>query len=301
MSDAFSSAGLAADGLRKKLDELVVTYELHPELRDVIVEGAEDKVLVQHYLHERNIANVFVYCVGERIAMDAGDVDDDLTSGVRGYIVTAARYFAEALEGTGAEHCVTFIVDRDWSWIAGEEDPQEATLLLTDFASIEMYAWTESALDKLLRIGLHCPKDMKAQDVMARLEPMLVLLFLARWVVHSGGFKVKIPARFERYCDVAKGRVEIEKLIHAAGGAARSKATDLEISVLELRSTIPQEVRLSIRGHDASRLLFAALKKYLPSEIRNETGLARLWMMSVSVERLADMPTFAAMESRVAA
>ena len=48
---------------RRKLQELVALYKLHPELRDVYVEGDSDRSFIEWFIGEKGLNRVNIYCI----------------------------------------------------------------------------------------------------------------------------------------------------------------------------------------------------------------------------------------------
>jgi hypothetical protein len=187
--------------VRRTIDELVTLYELEPEIRDLFVEGASDRVLFLWYLRHRCRGNYSVQDIStidvppEVIEKNAQD------NGNRGRIISLAYELDERLSGV-SRNCVTLVYDSDFDRVLGVS--QKCDLLLTtDFSCVEMYLFNELVICKLLSLVLMgC--DYSSQHVISELEKVLVRLFLIRLCNHLLGLQMSW-IDFIRVCENSAG------------------------------------------------------------------------------------------------
>jgi hypothetical protein len=293
---------MAIDGTRKTIDELILLYDAEPELRDIIVEGQVDKALMSWFMSHYDLeVEPVVLSVYERIQMTDQEIEDEgYTAGARGGLCAAAALITSKLKDSD-QRAVTFIIDRDWDWLGGVDTVPSAAVLRTDYAAMELYGWNSTVLEKFARVGIRAPKSVTGSRIMSALAPVLIQLFLARWVLHDSGYGLAMPLKIEKYCDLSKKVVKTRSLIAGAGGKAVANADVLTSKAVELLTSVPEDSRLAIHGHDIARLLFLYLKRYLPDAVRTADALELIWIACIEMQDLENEPMFEDLLERVAA
>lgn len=280
------------------LSELLLLYELEPQVRDVIVEGSNDLVLLREALNRRGLgSSASVYMLSERVRLPKSyKIPAGMDDGVRARIWCLAEEFdARFASGHSSSRCLTAVVDRDWS---ADVHERPNCLLITDYASIELYAWDQPTLSKFIMMGLRPRGTVHIEALMNRLEPVLVRLFLARRVAHELGAGDSPPEKVERYCDLGGGRFLSEKFLKAYGGETARQSEQLCARIDEMFGSFRDDVRLCIDGHDVVRLVARAIRSTGAQPMEQ---LEKLWMISIDINEIWRKPLFKALEGRVSA
>lgn len=135
---------------RKQIQELVTRYKLHPDFRDVYVEGSWDKNLIEWVVKRSGVKDVVVYDI------DTVHITPDMLSrhGFRkGQDGKKERVICLAyeLQGRITGEQITCIADKDYDLLL-ERNHSSPLLLTTDFSCHEMYFMNEEVLGKFFDV-----------------------------------------------------------------------------------------------------------------------------------------------------
>ena len=174
LSKTYSKGNQMGDIPRRKLDELFFIYEMHPELRDVFVEGAFDSAIVKWFLQVCCIRSVGVYEISTVELPDGDIIMSGRKANNRERVVLLAKLLAERFPNQA-----TCLVDADFSYLTRQFE-QCAVLLYTDYASMEMYFFQADVIGKFVTIC--CQRgDWPVDKIMQSLTIVLQELFLYRF------------------------------------------------------------------------------------------------------------------------
>ena len=236
-----------ADPYRHSIGELATRYELEPGLRDLYVEGENDRWMLEWFFTSIGSANVRVYPI-EAVDVPPELLDEHVASGNRGRVLALCRQLEDRLRGEARS--VRGLIDKDDSDLLGITFASRH-LLLTDFSCLECYALSGRMLFKLFR--LYFGKDIEENRIRELLE-VAVEVFALRAAKNATARSAKWIDEFTRYCSVRSSRVDfdcelyIERLVNASGGTLNAEA--LQEKFKELRRKASGDVRQSINGHD---------------------------------------------------
>jgi len=191
-----------ANADRRTIEELVTRYELEPSLKDIYVEGAEDKRIVDAMLEEHRISGVSVFEVS---SVDV-PTDPHEETGNRTKLMRLARALLEAFRD--GQLRLVCIIDSDFDHLSGNEE-QNAFLLKTDYANMEMYFFSPAVIDKMNR---HCLRSPRLTDRIRQrfMVPTLQFLFRVRYVSARPKWKLK-ESPFEKLVSLAEGHFAFDK------------------------------------------------------------------------------------------
>ncbi|MFD0362723.1 hypothetical protein ACFQZZ_14865 [Nocardia sp. GCM10030253] len=241
-------------------DELRTIYLLYPQVRDVVTEGRGDLRFVQNFLSnypDISSKNVNVYAVCDRINLPDSDViDAGFESGQRGRVLTLAMHASAWSDQERAG--LTCIADADRAHLA--RDFQESdVLLVTDYASIEGYAFSERVISKFLLIVLSVDAPT-GSELMSKAYPILSSLFVARAALHWSGTGESVPDKFIKRSSMNHAGLAnrlFEQIF--PGNANLSLREKLLARVDELNSLISPNDRRFVRGHDIAEVMIVVL------------------------------------------
>jgi len=128
------------------LQSLEFIYQRDPGRRDVYVEGTYDGALINWFVRESGLHGVAVYPI-ESIEVPDGEI---LASGRKANNRERVAFLASFLAKSQVQK-VACIVDADFARLWGSEPPL-APLFETDYASMEMYAFSEACLGKCVSL-----------------------------------------------------------------------------------------------------------------------------------------------------
>lgn len=320
---------------RRRLDEVIVRYELEPELRDIFVEGARDSRLIKWFLREKGIEDCAIYEVSTvEIPTDILSKYnlDEHHNNNRGRVVALALELESAL-GEQAQQA-TCIIDSDFDLLLSEEErfadllsicAEEcadiffvlslscSTLLKTDYTSLEIYFWEERYIEKLL---CFCFPDMDLLGdsplfVADQLASILQDLFLSRLSnelmkrkYRHVGFELEYLS-FQRCCEVTESREIVFDLDdYVTRYLSKSDWLDKKDEFMQIinfwRGRLLDDNRCQMHGHD----YFALLAWYI-SELNgnSETYTSKVveicMFMRVEAELLEHEPFFLELLQRI--
>jgi len=245
--------------VRKKFDELIALYSLEPDLKDIYVEGVNDKNLIEWVLSAHNIKDISVYSI------DAVEVNDDILErhglnrgSNRSRVLALSAELAQSLPVTCKIVC---IVDRD------QEDylPSglgNCFLEFTDYNSTELYLLRSSMIRKFISLvlgGFPISEDRLVAQVIPILEDLYVLRLAGQVLDWNMEW-----INFTKYVQIAEGfsfdRERFQKAYLQKNGKWYKRAV-FEAKVEELRSMLKDDLRFRLRGHDLMDLLYYVVKK----------------------------------------
>jgi len=286
---------------RRQIEELIILHEREPALRDVVVEGVVDKHFFEWFLGESGLEDVSVYDISTIDVSDQLVIEAGVETGARGRVITLAGALAE--KGPACEH-VTCIADADFDFIENI-NRQSPVLLTTDFTSVELYAFNERALNKLLKLVLK-GFGKNAAVVLKELAGPLQEIFLLRAANHMEklGLDFDTPNRagFYKSFRLTDGMLEFDsgKYLASLLQASHMTAKRQQIvdRVTQLRTKLKGDPRFYIHGHDFEQALALYLRKHKGfGGIHSETIIGAI-LASVDLELLREQKLFQRLADR---
>ncbi len=245
--------------INKRIDELKARYSLEPSLKDIYVEGVNDKNLIEWVLSAHNINDIKVYSI------DGIEIDDDiieshkLNSGSnRAKVLALSAELARSLPDTCKILC---IADRD------QEDYMPSGLdncflEFTDYNSTELYLLSSSIIRKFVSLvlgGFRISEDR----LVAQAIPILEDLYVIRLASVALGWNmewIKIK-NYVHFSETISFDREGFKKAYLLNSGKLSKRAMFEKKIKELRLKLKDDFRFRLRGHDLMDLLYYAVKK----------------------------------------
>lgn len=277
--------------VRKKLNELIALYSFEPDLKDIYVEGVNDKNLIEWVLSAHNIKDIRVYLI------DGVEVNDDilkrhgLNKGSNRSKVLALS--AELAQSSLPVTCkIVCIADRD------QEDylPSglgNCYLEFTDYNSIELYLFKSSMIRKFISLVLG-GFPISEDRLMAQSIPILEDLYVLRLAGQVLGWNMKW-IKLKKYVQINEefsfDHERFQKAYLQKNRKWNGRVV-FEAKVEELRSMLKDEPRFRLRGHDLIDLFYHAVKKRKTSRKFGDVDTFRgafmgcLELSELSVERL---------------
>lgn len=277
---------------RRTVEELIARYELHPDLRDIYVEGEFDAFLLRWFFSDSDIQDVCVYEIG------TVEITSELLSFAqsennnKGRVIALAKKLEQVL-GTQSQQ-VTLIIDKDFDYLL-QYNPSTEILLVTDYACMEMYLFNQWHLEKFWTLVLQ-ETILSIPQLLKQMATILQELYLLRFsnVKKSLGFEWM---SFARCCELAtSGEVTfnkdefITKYLHKNQAIARKEEI---LAFIELyREQLSSDCRMNANGHDFFELLEWLSKKLKPRCFRNTEAFHRAFLGCLEVSRIREEPLF---------
>ncbi|MFD0532459.1 DUF4435 domain-containing protein [Actinomadura luteofluorescens] len=189
--------------------------------------------------------------------------DLDITNN-RKIIVDAAKYFTKS---DRTVHGMSFVIDADYDLIFERTVPNLQHLLITDYASIELYCCNEKVIAKYLRVVLRAPKEIDAGPILAAISGGLIDLFVLRWVLHNAPGSPPIVLKRRIGVENDKLTVDAERILresllaHSSKPSRKADPDALVQKFQELRESVTEVMAYAVNGHDFIEYLCLYLKK----------------------------------------
>jgi hypothetical protein len=295
------------EGELRRPDELALLYELEPDVRDVIVEGRGDKSFFDWFIsEEQSNGLVRVYAVSDRAYLPDSDlIENGLLTGERSRVLHLSKLLSEM--GVNSDS-VRLVIDSDFHSIGLDGYIENGYLLRTDFSSIEVYAFNQQTINKLLRVGLSAPGEVTAENLIESVQPTLVTLFIIRACLRESRTGAPMPAKavekvYRSRNDAASAVEEVLRLaLDKVPKAQKNHVTKdfLMQSFRELEKLVAGDMRHFINGHDISESIVQYIKERCKSVFNGDSRRAFqapsvmevLLMSHIDRATLRDYPLF---------
>lgn len=288
--------------MRLRVSDLVSQYRLEPNLRDLYVEGSEDRRFFEWLLRE--------LCPGNHAKVyDMSRVEDArllcqehrIRPSVQGDLVALAVELGRRMP---SEAKVTCLADAEYDYTL-RQTRDTLALIYTDGAGLELYAYDQEVLQKFFDVCLGGFR-YSAADILTAIERPLVERHLIRatneklgwgmeWVDSLGSLK-------SDGCNCAFDTGEFVRTYLAKNGR-QAAIKEFHAALDELRDiTRADDVRRCIRPHDLPVVLTHLIKPYLRKEAKvfaQPEAARRALLGCLEPQKLASFPAIAQLRSRV--
>jgi hypothetical protein len=263
---------------RRTLDELLVRYDLEPQLHDVYVEGVFDKEIFSHCFQNSGDSERIVYEIDTVDIPLSTLLHEGLTDGNKQRLIALAR----ALMTLSKDLACRCLVDKDLDHWFG---PLEANpvLIWTKYASIELYFFTDELLRELLLIGAKV-RISDWQSFVSSMIDTLLDLYAIRLADRDLNWSMKwIPTQKHLKTDGAKVLFDSEEYIDRLllkNGRSKSKAGFSALFV-KRRSALTGDPRDAIRGHDFIEMLSWSIREFKGvKDIASVVAIERIFLLA---------------------
>ena len=216
-------------------------------------------------------------------------------TGVRARLILLAQAFDEWSAGVRGPS-LTCVVDRD-----DGSNPGSHSVLSTDYADLEMYAWTPIRVAKLLRLGFGIDVDAdQVGSLMRYVEERAVPLCLCRRVVHERGEGAAPPKNVTRYACPRKGDFDLSGFIRAYGGPTAGNVVMIMNEVgRRTAAAAGEDARLHMNGHDLVSIATVAIQRVM-RRTTSQSEVQSVWFASLEWRDLLESePMFQALTHRL--
>lgn len=162
------------------IEGFVSLHELHPELREILVEGRVDAGIIRWYMDEQDF-DLDVFDIDDRIVVPANEEYEPWWSGGKRARLLAA---ANAIRKEGGPNVsgVMCVVDSDFDFLA-KRNKELAYVEFTDLASLELQTITKESLTRFKDLFIHSNPDLDVVGAVHSVIPPLVDLFIVRFLL----------------------------------------------------------------------------------------------------------------------
>jgi len=288
-----------ADPTAKTLEELLARYTLHPSLCDVYVEGESDKDFFRWFLDAYSRLSVAVYPVTGLSIPAELLLQENLEDNNRARVIFLALTLEERLGGLSRVIC---IAAADFDHTLGRVSPHRS-LLVTDYTSIELYAFRDDVVHKVMRL-LGCDEG-SGREFLATIQPLLCSLFLVRLVNHVLDLGLHW-IQFRTCASISGGTIRFDRgeflsrYLNTRG--MRKELSRFLERLTHYEGQAPADARFRVRGHDFVEVLaWYAAKKCKKSGRLDPELVRRMLMSALSVDILKEHKLFQELLARTAA
>lgn len=279
-------------GRSRQIDELAELYTLHPEFRDIFVEGSHHVHFFSWFLNKAKIKAPILY------EISAVEVPSDILAKYNLPNNNRSKVIALAfeIETKLGENCkqVVCIADRDFDLVFNKQF--SCTLLLfTDYTDCEMYSFNDNCLNKFLSLYIF-RFTYSAKHILDSISRPLQELYLVRLANEFFKYGLKWMS-FERCCNIDNGNVTFDLSDFVNRYLSKNSMLHIEqrfLSCIEtLRTKLTSEPRFQIRGHDYTAIFSWYLKKHGVSQnLANKDAVCRTLCICIDYEQLLQEPLF---------
>lgn len=243
---------------RPSIAELIAKYELEPTLRDVYVEGAFDKALLEEVCRRTSLTDIRIY------EIDGVDVSAEiltshgLTIGNRQEVLALARELAK-IEQPCKYRC---IVDRDFDHWLGllETTPR---LFFTEYCDVQAYFLSVDLCSRLILTIANCKHEdwSRCYESLVHFLGRIYAIRLANRRLQWDMKWIEIDRCIELVsgCIVLRESEYVERLLQK-NKRKKEQSTFVE-EVRTVSSRLIGDPRLFVRGHDLVEILSWLVKK----------------------------------------
>ncbi|MCL7379634.1 hypothetical protein [Streptomyces sp. 35G-GA-8] len=248
------------DENRRTPGELAMLEILEPDMKEVIVEGRGDQAILRWFFtHAAPETEIDIFAVKERVLIDEEVVSTHgYNTGERGSVLTVAE-IVNAAHPEGNR--LRFVADRDLSSLGLDGCPQIGNVFYTDFASMELYFFSEKPIGKMLSVALRAPARISPRAVIEAVTPVLVSIFTIRSILRSLPTPKKLASKVIDSLKFTEtgSTLDVREAFSKSCQGANIETLVAKYSGVEIASDL--DVRHFIRGHDIS----AVLVRYISS------------------------------------
>lgn len=188
--------------IQRNMDEWITMYQTEPNLRDLFVEGPNDKVFFDIFLRELDCKPVSVFEIG-CVRINPELINKyNLKQGNRDRIIAFSLELENALKQY--QPFLLCIADSDFDFLLGRKH-NSRYLFYTDYTSIDLYFYSERILSKLLKLVVR-KNYCEVSKLLPNLEFILREVFLIRATNEELEWCLQL-IDFTKYCKINKDRL----------------------------------------------------------------------------------------------
>ena len=291
---------------RIQIQDLITEYFLHQDYKHFYVEGPDDCAILEWYLEPAISDAVKVYDIDAIDISEAALLQHGLHSGRKNRLILLARELADLLPQTSKQ--VLCIVDADFDYLLDRLE-ESRFLAYTDGTSMDMYAFSESAVDRVLKLGMRDASE-NAKGILCILYEILKIVFVIRATNEVLCLNLEwLP--FKKRCKVqADGTISFDDDKFVTDYLSKNNSLDhkerFSEQKTELLELLEKTASLStkyIRGHDFLDLLTLYLRQTIKTKAgrRITAGECVSRMLFVGLDRVTmrSFPLFQRVEEFV--
>lgn len=286
----------------RKVNEVILLYELEPELRDIYVEGITDKLIFERFLEKYSIKNVEVKDIVDIDFTELYEEQADIKHNNKKKLIALSNKLVQDISIN--LNGIYIVVDIDFDEIKDSIETNQY-LLYTDYNSIESYLMTPLVIDIFYKTFLRSKYPLNGEQTLEQLKPILINLFLIRLSLSDvGNFDKEKITDLKKTIKIDKktGHVDFDTSVHLDkilnNISYPTSKNDLVEIINEYNSKIIGDPRKFIRGHDFIHLFFIYIDKIKNKINLSEDILERSLYQCLDYSELRKEKLFTTIESK---
>ena len=281
---------------RSTLDELIAEYSLHKDRKHVYVEGREDYTILKWCFDTTSDPAADIFDI-DTVEITAEQLyESGLKEGKKSRVVFLARELNKALPEESVQ--VLCVVDADFDYIL-DRIQENRFLAYTDGTSMDLYAYSDSALEKLLRLGLR-DFDSNPVEIINSLIDVLSDVFTTRAANEQLNLGLKWIA-FQKRCRVEPdGSVNFNGVQFIRDYLSNGQAIERMNEFVECKCALSRRNQSSwqkrVHGHDFAVLLTRYIRcvrrTRLAQEVAKGEAIGRMLFVALERDKMMLFPLF---------
>ena len=264
-------------------------------MREVFVEGAEDRSFFLAFLKTFGLGDVAVFSI-DTIEVPANEVlSRQLNDGNKGRVVTLAAM----LEGKIPQSEFACIADADTDHFE-KRIYNYSLLLLTDYPSLEVYLLSPRSLDKIV-IMMKSKISVGSGEIIRDLSNLLVDSFLIRVAAAQLRLSLDFPVDHSKFCSLKKNKMAFRTDDYLSSclrsSPEKESLRQLKTRVEELRNQKIEEPRHMMHGHDMVSTFIWYLRQHGAASLNPKT-MEDLMLLIIDFNAVAEEQLFKSLLSR---
>jgi hypothetical protein len=286
------------DPINFDIEGLAARYALHPERRDVFVEGERDQGLMRTFLEGQGHRNLSVFSISVVNISPHLLLRRQLPHpSRRSEVVTLALELEERKVSPGQVACVA---DADLEYLL-PQNLKCSLLLLTDYASMELYAFSREAIHAVLLLVAPTTTSTGA-SLIRDLSGPLQFLFSVRAVNFNLQFRLAWIDGIDKFFSQENGQIEFDEeefmKRYLIDRLPAEQVAKFMARLAEIQSLLSSDVRCRMRGHDFIRVLTWYVRMVEKCKYLNEECVRQMLFVTLRLDELASLPMFSSLLKR---
>lgn len=250
--------------MKRNIEEIIATYKLEPGLKDVYVEGDDDKKLIEWFLLKQGIRDISIFTI------DLIDIPDSLIDKYsdlqlnkgsnRDKLIAFSYELDKEIE---SELSILCIGDMDYDKCLDKEYSNKF-FTYTDYQSSELYSFNRDVLEKFLRFVIKV-YPQTAHELIMNMGEILQELFVIRAANELLEWGM-VWLDYYKYISIEGDRIVFKENNYVRAYLSKNdRLSDIEkfrSATENVKSKLSSNKKFNIRGHDIACLLLCALRRF---------------------------------------
>lgn len=266
---------------KRNFSEILAICRLEPEMRNIIVEGVTDKLVLERFLKKEHktgisIMNVDMICFDDEYPKLSEEEVKLLKESNKEKVI----YLTSKVENVSSTCQLLGIIDRDFDMIL-KKVRKGRCLAYTDYNSMELYLFKEEYIIEIIANIYRISSNIDVNALMLSIGNVCrFLFFLHSYLIPFNGRMVDFCKSFSYDKHTNECMLDMKKYLSKI--LQNNKLSDkAKIISDKLRSqlNVPAvDVRLEMRGHDFISVLYHALYKHKRISMSEEDFANSTWL-----------------------